>query len=102
MARTHDMGGRPDAGPIDRTEHQLADWELLADGVNQALGAKGLRTTDEHRRVREDMPSDLYPRLGYYERWIYSTEQLLIEKGVLTGQEIDQKVAELEERWGEP
>jgi hypothetical protein len=32
--RHHDLGGTP-AGPIDRSEHQLEDWEILADAVNQ-------------------------------------------------------------------
>ena len=102
MPRTHDLGGQPDAGPIDRSEHQLADWEVLSDGLSQALGAKGIRTTDELRRAREDMPSELYLMLSYYEKWGYSIETLLIEKGILTRDEIDRKVAELEERWGEP
>ena len=102
MPRTHDLGGQPGGGPIDREEHQLADWEILADGVSTALGAAGIRTTDESRRAREDMPPELYPQLTYYERWTYSTEQNLIERGILTREEIDRKVAELEERWGEP
>jgi hypothetical protein len=102
MPRVHDMGGQPGAGPIDRTEHQLADWEILADGLSGALGKKGIRTTDELRRAREDMPPELYPQLGYYERWVYSTEEILVEKGILSRPEIDRKMAEFEARWGEP
>ncbi|MBI2360840.1 MAG: nitrile hydratase subunit beta [Deltaproteobacteria bacterium] len=97
----HDLGGTP-AGPIDRTEHQLDDWEILADAVNQALGAKGIRRTDELRRAREQMDSDLYRRLSYYERWIASLETILIEKKLLTKEEVDRKVAELAAKWGEP
>lgn len=99
MPRTHDMGGRPTDVPIDTREHALADWEIVADAVAIALEAKGLRTTDESRRAMEDMPADDYLALGYYERWIRATEQLLIEKGVLTRDEIDGKLAELEETW---
>jgi len=95
MARGHhDIGGMP-AGPIDRTEHELSDWELLADAVNQALGAKGIKRTDETRRTREEMDPELYRSLSYYERWIVSMEQILIEKHILTREEIDRKVAEL-------
>jgi nitrile hydratase len=98
----HDIGGLPGAGPIDRTEHELADWELLADALNQALGAKGIRRTDEMRRAREQMDPKAYRELSYYERWIFSMEMILAEKGILTSEEIDRKVAEFNDRWGEP
>jgi hypothetical protein len=103
MARGHhDVGGLPGAGGIDQSEHQLADWEILADAINQALGAKGVRRTDELRRVREEMDSDTYRSMSYYERWIASLETILIEKKILTREEIDRKLAEFEKKWGEP
>lgn len=102
MQRHHDMGGQPDAGPIDRSQHELDDWEIMADAVNQALGAKGIRRTDELRRAREDMNSQEYLSLSYYERWIASLETILVEKALLSRAEIDEKVAELEKEWGEP
>ncbi|SRR5712692_8810250 len=98
----HDIGGTPDAGSIDQSEHPLEDWEILADAVNQALGAKGIRRTDELRRIREEMEADLYRSMSYYERWIASAEIILIEKKILTREEIDRKVVEFEKRWGEP
>jgi nitrile hydratase subunit beta len=100
MARTHDMGGRPTDEPLNTQEHALADWEVLADAVAQALGGKGIRTTDESRRAMEDMPADEYLSLSYYERWVRGTEVLLKEKGILTEDEINRKMAELEETWG--
>jgi Nitrile hydratase beta subunit len=100
MARTHDMGGRPTEESLNLHEHALADWEVVADAVAQALGARGIRTTDESRRAMEDMPAEDYLTLGYYERWVRGTEQLLVEKGILSTDEIDRKMAELEETWG--
>ena len=100
MARTHDMGGRPTEEPLKTDEHVLADWEIVSDGVAQALGAKGIRTTDESRRSMEDMPTEEYLSLSYYERWTRGTELLLIEKGILTREEIDARQAELEGTWG--
>jgi len=100
MARTHDMGGRADAGPINHAEHQLDDWELLAEAVSGALGAKGIRRTDESRRVQEDLPPDVYRSLAYYERWTAGAEAILIEKGLLTRAEIDARAAALAKRWG--
>lgn len=99
--RHHDLGGLA-AGPVDQTEHALSDWEILADAVNQALGEKKIKRTDEMRRAREDMDSELYRALSYYERWIASMETILTEKKLLTREEIDRKVAAFEKKWGEP
>ena len=95
----HDRCGRPDAGPIDQTEHQLDDWEYLAEGISGALSSKGIRCTDESRRAMESLPPDVYESLKYYERWIAGAEIILTDKGVLSKEEIDAKMAELEQRW---
>jgi nitrile hydratase len=94
------MGGRPTDEPLNTDEHALADWEVVADAVAQALGRKGIRSTDESRRAMEDMPADDYLSLSYYERWVKGTEMLLTEKGILSKEEIDRKMADLEETWG--
>ena len=94
------MGGRPTETPLHLEEHVLADWEVVADALTVALGARGLRTTDEHRRAMEGLPAEEYLALSYYERWVFGTEALLVEKGILTHEEIDGKVTELEATWG--
>lgn len=99
MEGIHDLGGSPGAGPIDKSQHETEDWERLADAVTVVLDKKGLKTTDEHRRAIESLNPQQYRELGYYERWIAATELLLVEKGILTRKEIDDKVAELEESW---
>ncbi len=96
MTGVHDLGGSP-GGPIDKSQHEIEDWERLADAVNIALGIKGLQTTDELRRAIESLEN--YRELGYYERWAAATEKLLVEKGILTREEIDQRSAEIERRW---
>ena len=88
----HDRGGRPSADPIDRSEHELADWELLADGLIGALGARGVVNVDELRRGIESMPPDEYERASYYERWLFSVETILTEKGVLAPGEVGSRV----------
>ena len=99
MGGAHDIGGSP-GGPIDRGQHEVEDWERLADAINGALGAKGLQTTDQHRRAIESLED--YRELSYYERWVAATEKLLVEKGVLSSEEIDERTAEIERRWGGP
>jgi nitrile hydratase len=54
------------------------------------------------RRSREEMDPTAYREQSYYERWITSMETILIEKGILTRDEVDRKVAEFNARWGEP
>jgi nitrile hydratase len=38
---------------------------------------------DELRRGIEGMRAEEYERASYYERWLYSVETVLTEKGVL-------------------
>jgi thiocyanate hydrolase subunit beta len=93
------MGGSP-GGPIDRGQHEVEDWERLADAINGALGAKRLQSTDELRRSIEGLEE--YRDLSYYERWVAATEKLLVEKGVLSSDEIDERAVEIERRWNGP
>ncbi|HEY6690356.1 MAG TPA: hypothetical protein VI008_04850 [Rubrobacter sp.] len=99
MGGVHDIGGSP-GGPIDRGQHEVEDWERLADAINGALGAKGLQSTDELRRAIESLEE--YRDLSYYERWVAATEKLLVEKGVLSSEEIDERAASIRRRWGGP
>jgi hypothetical protein len=88
----HDRGGRPTDAPIDRAEHELADWELLTDALVGALIGRGVMNVDELRRGIESMPSDDYERASYYERWVFSVEAILGEKGVLAPGEIERRI----------
>ena len=99
MTGVNDLGGSP-GGPIDKSQHEIEDWERLADAVTVVLDKKGIKTTDEHRRAQEGLPRGQYEALSYYERWVAATELLLVEKGVLTREEIDTKAQELMESWG--
>lgn len=89
----HDRGSWPSDVPIDRSEHTLADWELLTDALVGALGRQGVMNVDELRRGIESMPPDEYERASYYERWLYSVETILTEKGVLAPDELDARLA---------
>jgi len=88
----HDRGGWPTDAPIDRSEHELADWELLTDAVVGTLGRNGLMNVDELRRGIESMPPDEYEHASYYERWLYAIETILGEKGVLAPGELDRRL----------
>jgi nitrile hydratase len=85
----HDRGGVPTDARIDRREHSLDDWEVLTDAMVGALSRSGVMSIDELRRGIESMPPDRYEQASYYERWLYSIETILTEKGVLTAGEVD-------------
>ena len=99
MGGVHDMGGSP-GRPIYKGQHEVEDWERLADAVNGALGAKGLQSTDELRRAIESLEN--YLDLSYYERWVAATEKLLVEKNILTSDDIDERAALIQRRWNGP
>jgi hypothetical protein len=102
MPGIHDRGGWPGAGPIDRTEHEHSLWEKRVDALMVLLTSpeKRVMRVDELRRAIESLTPGDYEKLSYYERWITAIETLMVEKGILTREEIDQKVAELEARGG--
>jgi hypothetical protein len=91
----HDMGGEP-AGPMQVEEHDYEDWERRVDAMCVLLwGLKGgprRMTVDEHRRNIESLPPALYQRMSYYERWVWSLAQCLIQRGIITTQELAGKL----------
>ena len=100
MRRHHDMGGLP-AGPVDRHEHDYAPWENKVDAILRLLMARGLLSLDELRRGVEDLGPGIYDELGYFERWISSISNLLLEKGVVSVQELGAAVAGVQRRHAE-
>ena len=97
MARVHDRGGWPDAGPIDRHEHDLSMWEKRTDALMRTIRGRHHMWVDEMRRAIESIERTRYEAMTYYERWAEALEILLIEKNILTREDIDRKVAELDQ-----
>ncbi len=96
MTKVHDMGGAPNSNPIDQSGHVLMDWERRIDAIRGVLGEKGHLGVDELRRAIEGLGEERYKSLSYYERWTAAVEVLLVEKGLLTAEELDAKTAQLE------
>ena len=91
------MGGLP-AGRVEPTEHDYADWERRVDAMAVVLSGKKLLTVDERRRAIETLAPEDYDRLAYYERWVVSLGQTLIQRGILTSAELARKMMEVERR----
>ncbi len=99
MPAYHDLGGRP-SGPIDRTERALDPWEKRVDAMLQLLSSRerAIIRVDELRRAIETLGAEEYDRLSYYERWMTAIANLLLEKGVITTEELGRKLDEVRAR----
>ena len=97
----HDMGGEP-AGTVEPTEHDYEEWERRVDALMVILsgirGKKRLMTVDELRKNIEALPPETYDRLAYYEKWITSLTQTLIQRGLITTAELAHKMAQVQKR----
>lgn len=97
MRGYHDLGGLP-SGPLNKAELEPALWEKRVESVKTLLHKSKLMNRDEFRRGIETLGSDVYSQLKYSERRIASISNILIEKGLITIEELGQKMAEVEER----
>ena len=89
----HDMGGLQ-AGKVEANEHDYALWEKRVDALMVLLSKKGHVTVDELRRNIETLGADAYDKMSYYERWIYAITQTLIQRGVITIEELGSAIAQ--------
>ena len=85
--RWHDMGGDL-AGPVPDAYHDFAIWEKRVDALVILAGLKGVFSVDGLRRVLEDMGAESFETMSYYERWVASLNQNLLEAGVYSVAEL--------------
>jgi nitrile hydratase subunit beta len=91
MSRIHDVGGMQGFGPIEQEADEPpfhADWEAHVFALNRALIGRGVYNLDEFRDAIERMPPQQYLASSYYEKWLHAITTLLVEKGVLSAQEV--------------
>ena len=97
----HDMGGMP-AGRVERDEHDYVEWERRVDALMVLLsgirGGPKRMTVDELRKNIESLPPDAYEKMSYYERWVTSITQTMIQRGVITTEELGRKMQEVQTR----
>jgi Nitrile hydratase beta subunit len=87
--KPHDMGGLP-AGEIDTTPKDHVLWEKRVDAMMMLLQhpSRAMLTTDELRRNIESLGPEAYTKTSYYERWITAIANTLVERGVITSEEL--------------
>jgi nitrile hydratase beta subunit len=87
----HDLGGMHGFGPIEREIDEPvfhSQWEARLFAVRLALVSAGHLTVDEFRRAIEQMPPASYLATTYYGRWLYGLECLLVEKQIVSLEEL--------------
>jgi hypothetical protein len=99
----HDVGGRP-GEPMDKDEHEHVLWERRVDAMMMLLShpSRKLLVLDELRRNIEALGPGAYETMGYYERWIAAITAAMLERGVVTSDELGRRMAEVEARAKEP
>lgn len=93
MNGIHDMGGMHGFGPIQREDNEPVfhhAWEGRVYGISMGLH---LPVPGGFRYAIERMTPAHYLVSSYYEKWLYIRTQGLIEAGVLTQEELDDRVA---------
>src|SRR6185436_11199278 len=87
----HDMGGMQDFGPVvpetdePRFHH---GWERRVFGLTIAMGATGAWNLDQSRAARESLPPAQYLASSYYEIWLAGMQALMLERGLVTAEEL--------------
>jgi hypothetical protein len=55
-------------------------------------------TVDELRKNIEALGPEVYDNTSYYERWITSVTQTLLQRGLLTTEELGRKMEQVQRR----
>ena len=97
---THDLGGLPWDEEIDRQAEDVNFFARRVTALVELLRRPKRRVfmTDELRRAIESLPKERYLSLAYYEKWIQAVKLLVVEKGVLTEEEIAAREEEIRRR----
>jgi len=98
MNGVHDLGGLDGMGPIvvEKDEPVFhAEWERRVFGMFLPIFATGSFNIDELRHAIERMGAPGYLNTSYYEHWLHAYETLLVEKGVLTADELAARRAQV-------
>ncbi|WP_433683934.1 hypothetical protein [Nocardia sp. CA-119907] len=93
----HDVGGQPDV-PIEYKEKVEEPWEMNTYVTCECLGWRGVWNSEERRRAENDLGATLYFGLPYYARWATVAAKVLINKGLITPDELSAKVDEVRAR----
>lgn len=92
MDGAHDMGGVEGFGPVVPEPNEPVfhgNWERRAFALTVAMARPGGWNIDMSRFARENRPPADYLSKTYYEIWLAGLETLVIERGLVTREEIE-------------
>ncbi len=92
MDGMHDLGGRQGFGAVRYTLNAPAfhaAWEVRANSLYAFAVRRGIFNMDEYRHAIERMEPRHYLAASYYERSLTSLATLLVEKGIVTREELE-------------
>ena len=90
----HDIGGDPGrVGPVTNATEPPPPWATLTDALRTALGNK--YCLHEQRRKIEELGEGVYDSVTYYEIRVIAMLEMAVEKGLLTREEVENRMAEL-------
>jgi hypothetical protein len=92
-----DFGGLP-APPVVITEHALAPWEKRCHATLETLYWRQVMSQEERRKAIEDLGGTIYAGLAYYQKWALAVANHLMDKGLITQDELAAKMAEVRAR----
>ena len=95
----NDIGGKLCNDKINIMEHPLQPWEKRCHALLDVLDYHKIVNTEEKRRGTENLGSEMAGKLTYYEKWIVSASNCLLQKGILTPDQIAHKTAEVAARY---
>ena len=92
----HDVGG-DHFGPALMIDGKYQLWEKRVDAMMRLLSSPdvALMRVDELRRGIETLGEATYNAEPYYGKWARSLAKIMVEKGVLTRDELDARIAAL-------
>jgi nitrile hydratase len=95
----HDLGGMHGFGPVDVADGESfhADWEARVFGIVMAMtGARRTTATAARERYEvELMEPASYLTAPYFERWLFAAERVYESEGLVTADELEQRVSEM-------
>jgi hypothetical protein len=96
----NDIAGTVCSDKINIVERSLYPWEKRCHALLDVLDYHKIVNTEEKRRGTESIGTEMAAKLSYYEKWIVSASNVLLQKGLISPNDIANKTKEVSDRYG--